>query len=314
MDRLAHENAFYLEVMITPQGAQTAAIARPVAWTPDLPKLESAFKAAGLEALAPQASADTDAWEARARLVLGCGTPAAKPGCQVTVRYLFQTTRTVPLQWTFAQLQLARALIARDRRWVGIQIVAPEDDPSARANYAEHMRMLDYISDHGRRVNLALHAGELSADVAPPQDRRDHIAQAVRTAGARRIGHGVDIAGETGAEALAREMAAHGVLVEINLTSNDVILGVKGPDHPYAWLRAHGVPTALSTDDAAVLRIDLSHEYARAAEEGASYADLKASARNTIAFSFLAGDGLWLDPGDYRRPDPACASDLAGDE
>jgi adenosine deaminase len=313
MDRLAHENAFYLEVMITPQSAQTAAIARSVAWTADLPKLEAAFKAAGLEALAPQASAETDAWEARARQVLGCGAPAAKPGCQVTVRYLFQTNRVLPLQATFAQLQLARAVIARDPRWVGVQIVAPEDAPPARANYAEHMRMMDYISDHGRRLNLALHAGELNAEVAPPQDLRDHVAQAVRVAGARRIGHGVDIPGEDGAEALAQEMAARRVLVEINLSSNDVILGVKGRDHPYAWLRARGVPTALSTDDAAVLRIDLSHEYARAAEEGAGYADLKASARNTLAFSFLAGAGLWLDPGDYRRPDPACAADLAAD-
>ena len=37
----------------------------------------------------------------------------------------------------------------------------------------------------------------------------------------------MDILHEDGAEALLAEMAGKGVLVEINLTSNDVILGVK---------------------------------------------------------------------------------------
>ncbi len=119
---------------------------------------------------------------------------------------------------------------------------------------------------------------------------------------------------EDGAEALAAEMAAHRVLVEINPTSNDVILGVRGRQHPYAWLRARGVPTALSTDDPGILRIDLSHEYARAAEEGASYTDLKTSARNAIAFSFLAGPPLWDDPGSYRRPGRACAKGLGHEQ
>jgi hypothetical protein len=138
----------------------------------------------------------------------------------------------------------------------------------------------------------------------------DHVAKAVRDAGAKRIGHGVDIPHEDAAAGLLSEMAARRVLVEINLSSNEAILGVKGSDHPYGWLRARGVPTALSTDDPGILRIDLSHEYARAAHEGATYADLKTSARNAIAFSFLKGEGLWRDPGRYRQPDPACSKAL----
>jgi adenosine deaminase len=71
---------------------------------------------------------------------------------------------------------------------------------------------------------------------------------------------------------------------------------------------------SLSTDDAGILRIDLSHEYARATKEGgASYDDLKRSARNAIAFSFLAGEGLWADPGVYRRPNKACAGQLGAE-
>ena len=55
------------------------------------------------------------------------------------------------------------------------------------------------------------------------------------------------------------------MLVEVNLTSNDVILGIKGADHPLPLYRKYGVPVTLSTDDEGVSRIDLTHEYVRAA-------------------------------------------------
>ena len=57
------------------------------------------------------------------------------------------------------------------------------------------------------------------------------------------------------------------VAVEINLTSNDVILGVRGNDHPLMAYRAARVPVVLSTDDMGVSRIDLSNEYFRAARD-----------------------------------------------
>ena len=53
-----------------------------------------------------------------------------------------------------------------------------------------------------------------------------------------------------------------------------------------------------------------SDEYARAVETGATYADLKRSARNAIAFSFLSGAPLWDDPGVYRKPARACAGQV----
>ena len=312
-NRLAAENTFYVELMITPQSQAATAIGRQVGWRDDLPALKAAMSAAGLDDLVAKAMADTDAIEARSRQVMGCGAPAAQPGCQVTVRYLAQTTRVLSLPEVFAQAQLAVALIHRDHRWVGVQTVAPEDDPAALRNFDAEMRIFDFLTDHGRSTPLALHAGELTLAYATPGDLADHVARSVRVAGARRIGHGVDIAHEDGAEALAAEMAASKVLVEINPTSNDDILGVKGAQHPYAWLRARGVPTALSTDDPGILRIDLSHEYERAAREGATYGDLKASARNAIAFSFLSGAALWSDPGAYRAPALACA-DRVGQE
>ncbi|MDB5454023.1 MAG: Adenosine deaminase [Caulobacteraceae bacterium] len=314
MDDLARQNTFYLEAMVTPAGRGLREVTSKVTWTDDLPAMKAAMTGAGIDGLVPVAMAEIDAAEGRIRQVLKCGTPRARPGCQVTVRYLVQTSRILPPAGTFAQLQLGVALVAADRRWVGLQMVAPEDDPRAMANDELQMRMVDYLTDHGRRVPVALHAGELSLKLATPAQMSDHVAAAVRIAGARRIGHGTDLPRETGAEALAAEMAAKGVLVEVNLTSNAVILEVADADHPYAWLRPRGVPVSLSTDDAGILRIDLAHEYARAVNTGAAYDDLKRSARNALAFSFLAGEGLWADPGVYRRQASACAGQIGRDE
>ena len=80
-------------------------------------------------------------------------------------------------------------------------------------------------------------------------------------------------------------------MVEINLTSNDAILGIVPPHHPLPEYRAAHVPVALSTDDEGVSRIDLTHEYVRAAMEyGLGYLDLKAMARTSMEHSFLPGE------------------------
>jgi adenosine deaminase len=83
-------------------------------------------------------------------------------------------------------------------------------------------------------------------------------------------------------------MRARPVVVEISLTSNDLILGVRGKEHPLPAYLAAGVPVVLSTDDAGVSRIDLTNEYFRAPRDyGLSYRELKAIARNALRYSFL---------------------------
>ena len=64
-----------------------------------------------------------------------------------------------------------------------------------------------------------------------------------------RIGHGVDVMNETNPEQLLREMAERNIMVEICLTSNAVILGVSGPQHPLSEYMRADVPVALATDD-----------------------------------------------------------------
>jgi adenosine deaminase len=213
-----------------------------------------------------------------------------------------------------AQLQLGVAVVAADKRWVGLQLVAPEDSPDAVKYYDTHMQIVAELTDKGRNTPVALHAGEVTLAIVTPDDLRDHVTKAVRVAGARRIGHGVGLPAETDAVAVAAEMAAKGILIEVNPISNRVILEVEPEDHPFTWFRQNGVPVSLSTDDSGILRSDLSGDYALALKMGATYADLKTSARNAIAFGFLSGEGLWQDPNVYRKPARACAGQIGGAE
>ena len=118
---------------------------------------------------------------------------------------------------------------------------------------------------------------------------------------------------ETDPHALLREMADRHVMVEINLTSNDVILGIVPPHHPLPEYREAHVPVALSTDDEGVSRIDLTHEYVRAAMEyGLGYLDLKAMARTSLEHSFLPGESLWEKPDVFSQVKAACAGQRPG--
>ena len=223
----------------------------------------------------------------------------------------------------FAQLVYGFELARADRRVVGVNMVAPEDFPVARRDYSLHMRMVGWLTDLHGVVKTALHAGELTLGLVPPSDLRFHIREAVEVAKARRIGHGVDLAYERDAMQLLADMKRRDVLVEICLTSNDVILGVRGSRHPLPEYMNAGVPVTLATDDEGVSRIDLTNEYVRAAETyGLGYRQLKQLSRNSLTYSFLAGDSLWRSASDAqpiaacagqgpdRQPSPACQSFL----
>jgi adenosine deaminase len=142
---------------------------------------------------------------------------------------------------------------------------------------------------------------------------RFHIRQAVELGHAERIGHGVDVMNEEDARGLLKEMAQKHVMVEINLSSNQGILGVKGAGHPFPLYRAAHVPVALSTDDEGVSRIDLTGEYLRAAADyHLSYQDLKQLARTGMEHNFLPGVSLWAAPDLFTSPAAACKGQVIG--
>ncbi len=312
-NRAAADHLDYLELMDSPGMAQARALALTddIPWTDDF---DSTFAelAPGISRLVTQVSKSLDATEADVKSRLACGTAAAQPGCAVTIRYIAQVIRTFPAAQVFAQAQFGYALAAADPRVVGVNLVAPEDDPTTLRDYDKQMRLLGYMGRRFPAVRLSLHAGELTMGLVPTADLRNHIRDAVEIAGARRIGHGVDLRYEADAAGLLREMAAKRVMVETNLTSNDVILGVRGADHPFDAYLHSGVPVAFSTDDEGVSRIDLTHEFTRAAlTYGLSYGQLKTLVRNSLEYAFLPGDSLWATATPYRVA-PACAGVALG--
>jgi adenosine deaminase len=292
--RAASQNEQYLEVMNTPDFGVALRLAAQQHWDGDPATMRDALLAGGLRENVATDRAEIDALEATRNAREHCGTPEAKPACKVQVRYIYQILRSAPPERVFAQALLGYEVASVDPRVVGINFVQPEDAYLAMSQYDNQMTMLRYLHATYPKVHLSLHAGELGPGMVPPDGLRFHIHDAVEKAGAERIGHGVDVMFEDGADALLKDMAAKHVMVEINLTSNDVILGVKGKDHSLQSYIGAGVPFALSTDDEGVSRIDLTHEYVRAViEQGLTYAQLKSSARASLEHSFLPGESLW---------------------
>ena len=297
----AAEHVQYLEIMVSPQMlAAINAGKHTVAAADDFQGLSREL-AQPIEAILARANADIAGYESQKNQVLKCGTPEAAPGCQVTVRYLGQVLRSFPPGQVFAQDLLAFRLAESNPLVVGINLVQPEDNREILQDYAFQMKQLAWLHEQHPKVKQTLHAGELALGLVPPSDLSFHIRQAVEVAGALRIGHGVDITHEDDAVQLLQRMARDHVMVEINLTSNDLILGVRGAEHPFMTYRAYGVPMALSSDDQGVSRIDLTHEYLRAVTTyHLSYTNLKELSRNSLEYAFLSGPSLWRSAAPYR--------------
>lgn len=314
VSRAAAGRVSYVEAMITPDGGVAARLGNELTWNGDLAAARAALDAKGLSAAVPQTIERLRAAEARKNEILRCGTPQADDGCQVTLRYLYQVIRTGSLGAVFAQLTLGLALADQPGSpVVGLNMVAPEDDPVAMRNFSAHMQMLKFLRPFYPRAHLTLHAGELVQGLVPPDGLRFHIRDSVNVAGAERIGHGVDIMLEDGARSLLQQMAERRVMVEICLTSNDGILGIRGADHPLATYLKYGVPVALATDDEGVSRSEMTVEYLRAAQDQRlTYPQLKTMARTSLEFAFVAGASLWRERGRFDRPVAACTGERPG--
>ncbi len=267
-----------------------------------------------LPQLVSNARAHLDLATKRKNLLLDCENTGN--GCNVNILFLHQVIREFSLPQVFAQLILGAELARTDHRMVGLNMVAPEDGAIAMADYDKHMQMVNFLwkkeAEAGGDLNVSLHAGELTLGLVAPDGLRSHIRSAIEVAHAKRIGHGIAVAHEDNSKELLKKMAQDEIMVEINLSSNEAILGIKGSDHPYALYKESGVPMALSTDDEGVSRIDITNEYMRAVtEQGVTYTDLLQLSRNSLTYSFIPGDSLWQKK---SISNAACARDLGADK
>ena len=123
--------------------------------------------------------------------------------------------------------------------------------------------------------------------LVPPETLGFHVRDSIRRGHAVRIGHGTAIMHEDDPVALLREMAAKRILVEVALTSADLILDVKGTAHPLAIFLQRGVPVALATDDLGVSRSSHTREWVKAVQEQRlDYPTMKRLAQNSIEYAF----------------------------
>lgn len=126
---------------------------------------------------------------------------------------------------------------------------------------------------------ITAHAGE----AAGPKS----IWTALRDLGAARIGHGLRAIEDP---ALMDHMAEHAIGLEISLTSNVQTSSVDDyASHPIKAYVERGMCVTLNTDDPAVSRITLPHEYAVAAPSaGLTLEQIRQIQRNGLAAAFLS--------------------------
>jgi adenosine deaminase len=320
VSRAAAQNQQYLELMETPSFGHAATIAHEIGWNSNLADMRKALLDKGLrDEVATDRSAVRDAEVVRKKLER-CDTPQATSACRVEVRYIYQVLRAFAPEQVFAQTLLgfetvAASMDAKEGGFVGINFVQPEDSFISMRDYSLQMKMVEYLHSVYPQVHISLHAGELAPGLVPPEGLRFHIREAIEVGHAERIGHGVDVMYEDDAAGLLKEMAEKHVMVEVNLSSNEGILGIKGEYHPFPIYRAAHVPVALSTDDEGVSRIEITGEYVRAAlDYHLSYRDLKQLVRTGMEHNFLAGKSLWAGPDAFGRPVGACRAEAPGSE
>ncbi|MBI3490900.1 MAG: adenosine deaminase [Acidobacteria bacterium] len=285
--RAAAEHVSYLEVMLGTDGGEAARRIAPIGWNRDLRRMRDRLLSTGFRVVTSDARRRLDDVEARQREALRCATPQADPGCAVIVRYVSQVYRAAPREQVFAQMLAAFELAGQDPRVVSLNLVAPEDDPVAVTDFSTHMRMLSFLHGLYPAVPITLHAGELVKGLVSSDALRLHIRDSIEIGHAQRIGHGLDVMEERNPQLLLRELAARRVLVEIALSSNDLILGVRGKDHPLRTYLEYDVPVAIVTDDEGVARSSHTREFLKAIEEqGLDYLMIKRLVRNSLEYAF----------------------------
>jgi len=140
--------------------------------------------------------------------------------------------------------------------------------------FVEHFKKARDVGWH-----ITVHAGE----AAGPES----VWQAIRDLGATRVGHAVRAVDEP---ALLDYMAAHGIGVEANLTSNVQTSTVPDyPAHPLRLFLERGVLATINTDDPGISGIDLPYEYNVAAPKaGLTPEQIRRAQRNALTVAFLS--------------------------
>lgn len=303
LQRAAKENELYLELMILPDNARSAGFAEHITGLNTLEEKKEVLLAnKDFHDNIEQTKLEANSILKKARQRLGCHPSSATKACKITVKFQYYVLREQPLNQVFAQALNGFAAAAKSNDLVAINLVQAEDGPLSMRDYRKHMEIFQFLHQSYPQVHIALHAGELSADIVKPSQLKFHIREAILTGNAERIGHGVAITYEDKSEDTLSHMAKQQIAVEVNLSSNRQILSIFGEKHPLRHYLLHQVPVVLSTDDEGVLRTNLTWQYFEAAlNHGLDYPALKQINRNALTYSFLPGKSIWKNPKTAER-------------
>ncbi|WP_257275585.1 MULTISPECIES: hypothetical protein [unclassified Endozoicomonas] len=266
---------------------------------------------------------------------LNCSHSPSQPACSVTVRFLHEIHRTDPLPRVYAQMifafELAQlSLSGSDPQVLGINIDGAENNDTALNDYLSHMKMLSFLKNHKKyplvKEHISLHAGELVKATVEDFYYRTTLADAINIVQPKRIGHGISLMAQdclkqssSGNEEyvncsaeLLKTMLDNDIAVEIPFTSDQRLNDI-GPNsgHPFPVYVNSNVAVALATDDPGILKVDLTSQFVEAvygfspnqSSDGAllSFDQIIEFARNSLEYSFLPGQSLWVKAEDHTR-------------
>jgi len=211
-----------------------------------------------------------------------------------TMRYQNFVLRFMEPVDLFKNLTIAFISSGESKLTAGVNIVSPEHGENSMKDYWLHMVMFKYCHSKFPDVKYTLHAGELTLGLVQPEELTWHINDAIYIAGANRIGHGVDIAYESNSYDLLKYMSKNNIPIEINLVSNEFILKVKENRHPFTLYKEFNVPIVISTDDAGILRSNMTEQYVLLAKRypDVTYETIKKYVYNSINYSFIQDESV----------------------
>lgn len=295
VERAAKQNEQYMEIMVlTDNAASTQFAPKKLNWKKLDKQHHKLLANPGFQQNIELTVSQANKVVSDMHRMLGCTIDPTQPACQVMVRFQYYVLREQPIENVFAQAVNGFEAANRKGLFVGINLVQPEDGPISMRDYLQQMAIFQYLHQVYPNVHISLHAGELTEQLVPQNELTSHIQDAIHIGNAERIGHGVDILSEQNAHATMQTMQDRDIAVEINLTSNETILGVSGQTHPLPQYLKQGVPVVLSTDDEGILQTNLTRQYWLAATQyNMDYATLKQINRNALTYSFLPGQSIW---------------------
>ncbi|KAF0709983.1 Adenine deaminase [Aphis craccivora] len=201
-----------------------------------------------------------------------------------TVKYLISLSRTLNPYLFFEQIYYASKIYNKTEEVVGVNVSDREDNKYSFIYYDIQIEIIKYFKDLFN-LKVSLHSGELTRKITKPENL-NHIHSSINVA--HRIGHGVDIMFEPDPINIMKTMRDKKIAVEINLSSNEFLLGIKPIDNPITLYMKNGVPVVLSSDDPGIFMTTLSEQYYLLMKNfNLTFSELKDVIYNGIHYSFL---------------------------